>query len=190
MISIDEGCRSDLRFWSLLLNDWNGISFFYNDEIETSVSLAFFTDAAPSCGFGGVFNRDWFAEKWPAEMISLPEDVKSTALFEMYPIAVACILWGKSWNRKRITVFCDNEAAVNIINKGRSSVSAINRIMRRITWTCVMNNFILRAAFVPGLDNKMADALSRFKFQEFHVLCPEAMPSGLKCPTFSQTVLD
>ncbi len=30
--------------------------------------------------------------------------------------------------------FCDNEATVNIINKGRSSVPFINRFVRRLTW--------------------------------------------------------
>ena len=53
IIVLDEGCRSDLRFWGLLCDEWNGISFFYNDFVESSDCLQFFTDAAPSVGFGG-----------------------------------------------------------------------------------------------------------------------------------------
>ena len=42
---------SDLRFWAVLCEHWNGLSFFYNDEVETSSSLAFYTDAALSLVF-------------------------------------------------------------------------------------------------------------------------------------------
>ena len=86
--------------------------------------------------------------------------------------------------------FCDNEATVNIINKGRSSVPFINRFVRRLTWLSVLGNFIIRAAHIPGVDNTIADSLSRFEFQRFRQLCPEAAPSSLPCPPFSQTVLD
>ncbi len=29
-VKLDAGCRSELQFWSILLDKWNGISFFYN----------------------------------------------------------------------------------------------------------------------------------------------------------------
>ncbi|GAA6097672.1 uncharacterized protein LOC119489294 [Tachysurus ichikawai] len=169
-ITLNAGCKSELHFWSLLCAGWNGISFFYNDAVETSVTLKFFTDAAPSRGFGGLFNNQWFTSSWPKELSTLPPNALSTALLELYPIVVACILWGKLWSRKQILVFCDNEATVHIINKGCSSVPFINTFLRRLTWTCVTCNFLLRSAHIPGLDNKIADCLSRFKFQEFRAV--------------------
>ena len=87
-------------------------------------------------------------------------------------------------------MFCDNEATVHIINKGRSLVAFINRLVRRLTWTIVLDHFILRAAFIPGLENRSANALSRFNFQEFRKLRPHALPDRLGCPPFSLTVLD
>ncbi|XP_034437355.1 LOW QUALITY PROTEIN: uncharacterized protein LOC117759380 [Hippoglossus hippoglossus] len=120
LVVLDEGCQADLRFWSLLCEEWNGISFFYNDFVESSDSIQFFTDAAPSVGFGGFYNNEWFADVWPTEIHCLNDESKSTALYELYLIVVACTLWGKSWARKQITVFCDNAATVEIINKGCS----------------------------------------------------------------------
>lgn len=190
MVKLDAGCRSELRFWSILLDEWNGISFFYNENLESSIALKLYTDAAPSVGFGGFFNNQWFADKWPKELSSLPANVTSTALMEMYPIVIACLLWGNQWSRKQILFFCDSEAAVSIVNKGRSSVPFINRFVRRLVWVSVMNNFIIRAVYIPGLDNQIADSLSRFKFQKFHQLCPYAAPTSLTCPLFIQTVLD
>ncbi len=32
-VVLDDSCRSDLRFWPLLCDEWNGISFFYNDFV-------------------------------------------------------------------------------------------------------------------------------------------------------------
>ena len=189
-IMLDQGCLSDIHFWSLFLDQWNGISFFFNEKSETSASMEFFTDAAPSVGFGGFFKGEWFAGAWPEEILNLPLDCKSTALFELYPIVVASLLWGGNWSRKQIIVLCDNEATVNLINKGRSSKPAINRLLRRLTWTCVTGNFIMRAVSIPGHINRIADALSRFKFQKFRILCPTAKPCSLPCPSFSQTVLD
>lgn len=171
-VKLDYGCRSELRFWSYLCDNWNGISFFYNEEQETSAAMSLNTDAAPSVGFGGIFKNQWFAESWLDELLSLPTNVLSIALMELYPIIIACLLWGKHWSKKQIMEFCDNEATVNIINKGRSSVSLINRFVRRLTWSSVQGNFILRVVHNPGLENKIADSLSRFDFQRFRQLRP------------------
>lgn len=62
LVYLDEGCRSDLQFWAKLCKFWNGIS----------PDLRFFTDAAPSIGFGDIFQDQWFADSWPNEIINLP----------------------------------------------------------------------------------------------------------------------
>ncbi|XP_014880532.1 uncharacterized protein LOC106941895 [Poecilia latipinna] len=107
-VVLDDGCRSDLAFWSSLLNSWNGISFFYDDVIHTSDSIQFFTDATPSAGFVGFFQGSWFAENWPS---SFPQS-ESSAFYEIIPVAVACCLWGKRWKRRHIVALCDNAAVV------------------------------------------------------------------------------
>ena len=90
-ISLDEGCRSDLKFWSLLLDQWNGISFFYDDIVHSADSIQFFF----SSGFWGVLPgpvvRRPLASRVPAELDF------SSALYEIYPIAVACHVWGHCW---------------------------------------------------------------------------------------------
>lgn len=50
-VILDDGCCSDLAFWSKLLSDWNGISFLYDDVILSANSLQFFTDTVPSSVF-------------------------------------------------------------------------------------------------------------------------------------------
>ncbi|XP_008419805.1 uncharacterized protein LOC103472157 [Poecilia reticulata] len=103
-VVLDAGCRSYL---------WNGISFFYDDAILSADSMQFFTDAAPSAGFGGFFQGSWFTEKWPH---SIPKS-ESSAFDEIVP--AACCLWGRQWKSKHIVAFCDNAAVIKAINKGR-----------------------------------------------------------------------
>lgn len=189
LITLDSGCHSDLRFWLELLNNWNGMSFFYNDFSESSPSLDLFTDAAPSVGFGGYHKGEWFANEWPRAFLDFASGFESSALFEMYPIVVACILWGAGWCRKRITFFCDNAAVVAIINKGRSKCPKLMALLRRLTWQSVTGNFVISATHVPGQSNVLADSLSRLRLQEFRRLCPSASSTPLPCPSFSELVL-
>lgn len=189
-IHLDDGCRSDLRFWSLLLNNWNGISFFYNEVFESSAALELFTDAAPSIGFGGFFQGQWFAEKWSDEFTSSFPSSPSTALYELYPIVVASVLWGTAWSRKRIAMYCDNAATVDIINKGRSHCQTIMPLLRRLTWQSVTHNFFLKAVHIPGHTNVIADALSRSRLQAFRRLCPAANQNPTPCPTLAELILN
>nr|XP_040033418.1 uncharacterized protein LOC120819784 [Gasterosteus aculeatus aculeatus] len=179
LVTLDHGCRSDLRFWSRLLDHWNGVTFFYNEIVESADSLQLFTDAAPSVGFGGFYQGQWFASHWPTAFCRFETSI---ALYEIYPVAVACFIWGRHWTRKRISIMCDNQAVVDIVNKGRSSARDIMPFMRGITWSAVTNNFIITARHVPGRHNKLADSLSRFDFQTFQRLCPEAHEAPVTVP--------
>ena len=190
VIHLNEGCMSDLKFWSFLIANWNGISFFYNDTPESSDSLELFTDAAPSVGFGGFFQGQWFAGRWPVEFRTFALGSESSALFELYPIVAASVLWGQAWRRKRITMFCDNEAVVAIINKKRSACPTIMSMLRRLTWQSVTLNFIINAEHIPGHHNSLADSLSRFRFQEFRRLCPAANTDPIISPPFHELRLD
>ena len=84
IISLDEGCLSDLKLWSHLLDHLAGChNVFHDDIVHSSDSLKFFTDAAPSIGFGGYYQGQWFASKWP---LTFPKLNSSSALFDMSSI--------------------------------------------------------------------------------------------------------
>lgn len=144
--------------------------------MHSSNSMRFFTDAAPSVSFGGFFQGEWFAGPWP---LSFPNHASSSAL--IYLITVACHVWGHLWLRKCISVLCDNKAVVGIINKVHPPCRDIMPFMRSITWSSITHNFIISARHVPGHLSVVADSLSRFHFQTFRNLCPEAslQPVGI-----------
>ncbi|MGH0176878.1 UNVERIFIED_CONTAM: hypothetical protein FKN15_073925 [Acipenser sinensis] len=69
--------------WSTILIHWNGLSMFYNDAISAP-DMHLFTDAS-HIGFGGFFGSQWFSSTWPQEIRSLPPQLKSSPLLELYP---------------------------------------------------------------------------------------------------------
>lgn len=178
-VKITNECRLDLRMWSYFLQQWNGISFFLDDEETAANQLQFFTDATP-VGFGGYYNGKWFCGKFDYDMI--PGDCKaSMALFELYPIVMAVALWGKYWHRKRIIVNCDNVATTEIINHRRSKIPFIMKFVRKLVWLQLRYNCVIRARFLPTHLNTLADSISRFQINKFRRLAPQADKHPTAC---------
>lgn len=185
LISITPACRDELGLWITFLKQWNGLSFFYKDLISSPLDIQLFTDAAPSVGFGGFYQGRWFASTWPPQ---IQDTLQSSALFELYPLVVAAFLWGKEWTASSIVVHCDNEATVQCINKGRSHAPALMPLLRRLTWISACDQFILIAKHILGSKNQIADSLSRFMFQKFRMLAPEADELPTPVPHYSELI--
>ena len=59
-------------------------------------------------------------------------------------------------------------AVVSVLNSGTSSP-----LLHYLSLLAACNSFAFTAAYTPGQDNVIADALAHFKFQQFH-LAPHA----------------
>lgn len=184
-IKLTEECRSDLAMWALFLRNWNGVSFFLDDCVTSTADLHLYTDAT-RVAFGGIYNNQWFQGVFPSELLKLDT---SMALFELYPIVMACVLWGSLWSRKRILFHCDNLATVEIINKGRSKIKCIMRLVRKLTFHSAINNFTVHARHIPGVDNNIADAISRFQMARFRRLAPFANVLPVPCLPMSSLMM-
>jgi hypothetical protein len=169
-VTLSAAVRSDLNMWSLFLRQWNGASFFLDDDITMAADLCIYTDATPT-SFGGFYANKWFQDYFPPAFF---QEQQSMALCELYPIVMAAVLWGNHWAQKRILFYCDNEATVQIINKGRSKVPSIMNLMRRLTYHSALCNFLIHAKHIPGKTNHIADAISRFQMPRFRCLAPQA----------------
>ena len=99
-----------------------------------------------------------------------------------YAIVVACHIWGESLQHKRIILNCDNESVVNVFNFKRSRVSRVMDLLRHLTLLTLKHNIYIRAKHIPGKYNEIADSLSRFQFQMFRLLAPQADAIPHKIP--------
>lgn len=131
-VRLSKEGKEDLRMWLYFLSNWNGVSLFYDNVVLHAYDMELYTDASSTIGYGGYFQGQWFSELWPDCLnvnVSGSDDV-SMAFREIYPIVVSCMIWGKLWQRKQILFWCDNLAAVTIINKGRSKATHIMPLVR------------------------------------------------------------
>ncbi|CAG2208018.1 unnamed protein product [Mytilus edulis] len=145
-------------------------------------------DASSTIGFGGYFGGKWFYSSWPTEIKNITNSKHSMAFFELYPIVVAAVLWGASWKTKKVLFWSDNMSTVEIIRKGRSKCLYIMKLMRKLTWCACTNNFFFSAKHVPGVQNDISDALSRFQIQRFRTLAPDADTFPEPCPKISDVI--
>ena len=124
-VRLNAGFYKDLSMWELFLTNWNGISLFLESEQTPSPSLQLLIDAAGLIGFGGYLAGQWFHGHWLPEQVINKKTGISIAWQELYPIYLACCLWGPQWTAKRIVFFCDNESVVQILNQKTSKCPKI-----------------------------------------------------------------
>ena len=181
-VRLTSGFYKDLAMWEAFLHHWNGVSLFLESEQTPSPSLQLYTDAAGSIGFGGYLAGHWFQGRWlPEQNINKTTGI-SIAWQELYPIYLSCRLWGSQWTAKRIVFFCDNESVVSILNQKTSKSPKIMDLLRPIVLCTLQHNFTFTATHVRGLDNSIADSLSRFQMDRFKHLAPLASPMPCVIP--------
>ena len=168
--------REDIAWWHTLFEKWNGRSLFLLAG-EQSSDLSIESDAAGSVGFAAIFKNQWFADRWPVGAETL-----NIAIKELIPIVLAAFIWGDFWGRQRICFRCDNIAVVECLRNGSCRERHLAFLLRELATLAIVKSFDFTATHVPGVKNKLADALSRFNFQAFSNLAPTADSNSLEIP--------
>ena len=83
------------------------------------------------------------------------------AYLELFGVAAAIDTWGSEWTGQCVVLFSDSKVAVRWINKGTAKSENACILLRAIATRAVAWGFELRCEFIPGVDNKVPDALSR-----------------------------
>lgn len=144
---------ADLRWWLAALSFVEGRSM---PIIDSRTCTAVYTDASHR-GLGAVYESDSvFSPLAPTLAKSLP-----IAFIETLAVLPAAQRWASAWAGKRVFVYCDNTAAVNIINKGSCRSPLVLDALRQVWLLSVQHNFRLSARYLPGKLNAAADQVSR-----------------------------
>ena len=126
----------------------------------TSPNEVFSTDASlGACG--GVCDGQYFLGVYPSFISKQNLDISS---LELFTIVVALKVWGVRWTGLRITVRCDNEAAVTVLNTGRCRNPFMISCLREICYFAAIYEFEVCAVHILGVSNHFADLLSRWDF--------------------------
>ena len=181
-VRINQEFRLDLQWWQQFLASWHGVGFWLYPGMSAATDLEVTSDAAGAIGFGAYSQGQWFYGAW-----STVQARQSIAYQELFPVVIAAHLWGSLWARKHVLFRSDNEAVVAILTTRTSKVPALMHLLRDLLLSAARWGFTFTAAHVPGVENKIADAISRFRWQEFRQLAPEAHSSPCPIP---QLLLD
>ena len=94
---------------------------------------------------------------------------------ELFALAAAVLTWGPLIKNKRVTIFCDNMAVVNMINNITSSCKNCLFLLRLLVLNNLVNNRRIYARHVRTEKNELADALSHLQFNRFWRLALSSM---------------
>ena len=154
-IRLGEAFRSDLLWWHTFLASWNGVAMMPSPPAR---GMEVSTDASGSVGCGAWWSPHWLQRKWcqGGHVADLPITQK-----EVLPVVLGCAVWGPRWFGARVTVHCDNEAAVTVLNSGYSQDPQIMHMLRCLFFIKAHFQIELRVAHIRGAVNVVADAISR-----------------------------
>ena len=136
-----------------------------------------YTDASGSFGCGTWWDPEWLQLQWPGGL----EDW-SIAQKELLPVVLACMIQGHQWRGSRIVVYCDNEAVVEMLGAGYSKEPNLMHLLRCVFLVAAFNELSLRPMWMPGSNNKVADAISRNNMVMFWLQAPRARPAPVELP--------
>ena len=168
-IRLTKACRKDMLVWKRFLDKFNGRTFFLEEKWLSATPLTLYTDAAGSKGYGALFGSHWFFGEWPENWKSL-----NIAFLELFPITISLHVWGCQMRNQCVSLFTDNAALVDIINKQTSKHKLIMILVRDLVLTSLQYNIEFRAYHIPGVDNTRADLISRLQIVEFRKAFPAA----------------
>ena len=168
-IRLNSEFHLDLLWWHQFLSQWHGVSFWLFPGLLPAADMEVSSDAAGSLGYGAFLEGFWFAGSWAPS-----QQQQSIAYKELFPVVIAAHVWGHWWCRKHVLFRSDNDAVVHIVNSRTSKVPCLMRLLRSLLLAAARHSFTFSAQHVPGVTNQVADALSRFRWQEFRQLVPYA----------------
>ena len=166
----------DIEWWLTYLPMWNGVSFLYDEEWTDSPDMELFTDASDK-GFGCYFQGEWCQGTFPLH--SFGDKQMSINWHELYMVTMALVLWGPQLAGKRLLIHCDNASVVHIMAKASSCSKTMMVLVHTFMLLAMQHNIHIKVQHIAGLNNKVADALSRFDMDRFWWLYPGAALESL-----------
>lgn len=175
---LNQTVKTDLLWWNALLPRYNGV-YYFNDRKRTNIQL--FTDASKE-GMGGFFmetsDKNWKnwckaipeTQAFSAKVAHNGSEVFDINLFELGAISLAFDKFASQWRSKRVFVHTDSAISQTGIEKSTLKGDA-NAVLRKILLRAAEHDIEVIPIWVAGKDNELADAISRFKYNEMANWC-------------------
>ena len=171
-IRITAEMRGDLEMWLEFVNHPTIYARPFADfsrEIKAP-EIQMYSDAAKrlGLGYGGVCQDSWMFGVWDDYFIK--ECDQSIEYLELYALTGMVLNWIHRYKNRRVTLFCDNQAVVQMVNNTSSSCKNCMVLIRMIVLKCLKENIRLYATYIKSKENTASDFLSRQKISKFLAL--------------------
>ena len=157
---LSRGFRSDLAWWQEFVLQWNGVSFLLPPSHLPQLDMS--SDASGSWGCGAWHQSRWLQVQWGPQSQSLSITEK-----ELVPIILACDLWGRAWQGRRVRCHCDNQVVVAYLRSRTSKNEGLMHLLRCLVFVEAQHQCHLVAEYIDTKSNHLADDLSRNRASSF-----------------------
>ncbi len=156
--TLDNDFKADVFWWYTFLPHFNGVRVIpLPCWAETDTVLE--TDACLSgCGAVNYVSKSYFHAQFPPEVLQAGHSIN---VLELLCVLVALRIWGSEFAGLRIKLMCDNTTSVAALNEARIRNHYMQEYMREIAFIAAQNDFDIWAVHIPGIENRLADQLSR-----------------------------
>jgi hypothetical protein len=152
---ISNEMRADLQWWDKFLHIFNGKALALHAAVPTHMAV---TDAC-NIAAGLSYRGDWAYVNW---QLDLPQVADLHINYkETVAIILAAYRWAPMWRNSHVQVLSDNITAKSIINKGTCKNRIVMGFIRELCWLSAIYNFKISVRYIPGVDNRLADTISR-----------------------------
>ena len=151
-IHLTPDFRRGLRWFAKFLPLYNGVSLYDHRPIDHTLEL----DACLT-GLGGRWCSFVYHLLIPLGFMNW-----SIVKLEMVNILVAVRLFQQYWAGRKVLIKCDIEAVVSVLKSGKTKDPYLGACARNIWYVCALADIDVQYTHIRGLDNRVADLLSRW----------------------------
>jgi hypothetical protein len=184
-IHIDPGFREDVRFWLQHFSSWNGRQQWRSSRASPFVfasdaslnGFGFYIESAPA--HSTVDSTAWpqhlrvgstFSGTYSPEHAHLHYSHTQIAWCELLAVVACAATYAPLLTGQSLLFYVDNSADVHIINRQATRSTILAPLLRQLYGIALQHNVSIRAQHRPGVDNTLADFLSRPKLhQQRHI---------------------
>ena len=175
-LRIDPGFRDDVRFWLRHFDSWNGRQSWRSSRASPFVfasdaslhGFGFFLESTPTTS--SVDSTAWpqhlrvgagFSGKYSPTHAHLHKSHTQISWLELLAVVACTTTYAPHLTGQSLLFYVDNSTDVHIINRQATRSKLLAPLLRQLYTLALQHNLSIRAVHRPGVDNTLADFLSR-----------------------------
>lgn len=183
-VRVNREFQADLHWWRTFAAGWNGVAVM---PPLAPATIKVTSDALGLWGCGDWSQRSWFQYKWPEEACR-----HHIAFKELFAILLACVVWGRQWQQKRVRCWCDNQVAVQGVISRCCRDPTLKHLLHRLFFMEAHFQFEFGASHISGKATRLADNLSRNCLSSFFskatLVLMDPQPTAITCIAAGATI--